>query len=368
MQANGIAIIGAGPAGCVAALWLARRGWDVSLIEQQRFPRDKVCGECLSALGIETLERLRLLASLRALKPIELRRACLVARDGTEAAFDLPRPMWGLTRAALDAALLNAARDAGVKLVQPARCENVDYEPLSVTIRHLQTNMIETIWPSYVLVADGKGALGASAPPPPTGDLGVKAHFRGVMDAGGTISLFGVEHHYLGVAPVQGNRWNVAMSVPAARVRTFGGNFDALFEQMKQENAGLANRFRLASRDNGWLASPLPRFAVASHWPKHIIPVGNAAAALDPIGGEGMGLAMRSAELAAEAVDGALRSGARCDAAALRRAFDRLWRLRRTASRAAALVASSPTVLRFAIALLRRNDELAAPALATLGK
>src|SRR5690349_20777821 len=103
-----VAIIGAGPAGSVAAVVLARGGWNVTLIEQHRFPRDKVCGECISALGIETLDRLRLLPALRALDPVELRRASLVAQDGTQASSALPRPMWGLSRRALDAALLEA--------------------------------------------------------------------------------------------------------------------------------------------------------------------------------------------------------------------------------------------------------------------
>ena len=52
LQLAPIVVIGAGPAGSVAAALLARAGLDVILIEQHRFPRDKVCGECLSALGI----------------------------------------------------------------------------------------------------------------------------------------------------------------------------------------------------------------------------------------------------------------------------------------------------------------------------
>ena len=60
-----------------------------------------------------------------------------------------------------------------------------------------------------------------------------------------------------------------------------------------------SQRFRQAQRDSEWLASPLPRFAFARPWPGGIIPLGNAAAAIEPVGGEGMGLAMRSAEMAA---------------------------------------------------------------------
>ena len=64
---------------------------------------------------------------------------------------------------------------------------------------------------------------------------------------------------------------------------------------------------RRRRRVGPWLVSPLPRFSVARRWPERVIPVGNAAAALEPIGGEGMGLALRSAELAAAALAEAIR-------------------------------------------------------------
>src|SRR4051812_32516907 len=123
MGKDRVIIIGGGPAGSAAAIMLARRGWDVSLIEQHRFPRDKVCGECLSALGMKTLERVGVRPRVDALGPVELTRSCLISRDGTEATFDLPRPMWGLTRVAMDTTLLDAAREAGATVLQPARCE-----------------------------------------------------------------------------------------------------------------------------------------------------------------------------------------------------------------------------------------------------
>src|SRR5688572_11044431 len=104
-----VAIIGAGPAGSVAAILLARRGWAVTLVEQHRFPRDKVCGECLSALGVDVLERHGLARVLKRLGPARLTKTTLVAPDGSEATVDLPTPMWGLSRAAMDAALAEQA-------------------------------------------------------------------------------------------------------------------------------------------------------------------------------------------------------------------------------------------------------------------
>jgi len=48
-------VIGGGPAGCSAAITAAREGWSVLLLERGRFPRQKVCGEFVSAESLELL-------------------------------------------------------------------------------------------------------------------------------------------------------------------------------------------------------------------------------------------------------------------------------------------------------------------------
>src|SRR6185437_17083061 len=97
-----VTIIGAGPAGSAAAIMLARRGWPVTLIEQHRFPRDKVCGECLSALGIDVLERFGLMPVLREKGGISLVEAILHDSEGASHTTPLPRPMLGISRHVLD--------------------------------------------------------------------------------------------------------------------------------------------------------------------------------------------------------------------------------------------------------------------------
>ena len=348
-----IAIIGAGPAGSIAALILARAGIDVALIEQHRFPRDKVCGECLSALAIDVLRRLRLSDSLRTLHPAILNRTILFNSSGHRAEIDLPDPMWGISRLVLDQFLLQAARDAGANIKQPARWEGSH-------VRDLESNQLEKLHADFVIIADGKGA--------PTADMGLKAHFKNVAAAEDAIELFSARGHYGGIAPIENGLWNIAFSVPQTRVRASRGDLDALFADIIAENVSLQHQMRSAQRVSDWLVSPLPRFAVSDDRPPNMIPIGNAVAAVEPIGGEGMGLAMRSAELAANYLIDAFRRGIPVDLKSLQADYRQLWRVRRFACRAAAIAVSSPTLSRAIPSLVEFDNPLASLALRAIGK
>ena len=57
MPSADVVVVGAGPAGVAAAVTLARAGRDVTLVDKARFPRDKVCGDGLTAGALRLLER-----------------------------------------------------------------------------------------------------------------------------------------------------------------------------------------------------------------------------------------------------------------------------------------------------------------------
>ena len=373
-----VTIIGAGPAGAAAALMLARNSWSVRIVEAHDFPRHKVCGECLSSLGIEVVDRLGLRGQMETAGANRIEGASVSAADGSVLRVELPCAMWGVSRWVLDELLLRAACSAGAMLRRRSRCEAIgpsspspgtpgegggegEFDRPKVVVRRLSDNSIESWESDWVLLADGKGALLGNRRQP-TGDLGVKAHFAGVGGRRDTVELFGVHGHYVGVAAIEAGRWNLAMSVPAALLHSWRGNLDALFSRVLTQNPVLACRFAPAHRLTPWQVAPLPRFAVARSWPPRIIPLGNAAAALEPIGGEGIGLALRSAELAAEALTGGM------DIAALPKAFNDLWQTRRLACRAAAWIVSRPRLAGPAVEWAAASPHLTNSALGWIGK
>jgi flavin-dependent dehydrogenase len=359
-----VAIIGAGPAGSAAAIVLARGGRRVTLIEQHRFPRDKVCGECLSADGIAALEQIGLSKELLQFDPVVLTHAAIHAPDGASVRLPLPRPMWGISRQQLDGFLLDTARASGATVLQPARCEEIaGGTPAELRIRLLDSNRVITEQADQIILADGKGSL-LNDPPPRTQDFGIKAHFVGIDGPRDTIELFGCNGLYGGLAAIEDRRWNAAFSVPAERLRSHRGDVAALFAEIVGENRTLGERLSRAHQVGRWLASPLPRFAVQDRWPSGVLAVGNATAAIEPIGGEGMGLAIKSAFAAASSI----LHPAATDGAMLADRYRRLWRTRRPFCRTAAMLVSRPALVRPLIPIMAASPLLGRFALRLLGK
>ncbi len=70
-----VVVVGGGPAGSVAALYAARAGLDVALVDRAEFPRDKVCGDALSGRAVSILQELGLWQELAGLRA---RRGCTI--------------------------------------------------------------------------------------------------------------------------------------------------------------------------------------------------------------------------------------------------------------------------------------------------
>lgn len=113
-----VLIVGAGPAGCAAAITLARAGFDVVLIDQQAFPRDKVCGDGLIPDAHHALRRLGLLDAVLARARSARHVAVIGPRGGR---VDVPGTLAVLPRRELDMLLCQAAVDAGVRMHAPVR-------------------------------------------------------------------------------------------------------------------------------------------------------------------------------------------------------------------------------------------------------
>ena len=153
-------VVGAGPAGSVAALVLARAGVNVRLIDGSRFPRDKLCGDTLNPGALSILDRLGIGHRVRALA-IPITGMIVTGPGGAIVPCDYPDGLAGaaISRRDLDVVLLEAAVAAGVDFVPSTRVRGAlraDGVARVAGVRVGQTSGERSMPARVVIAADGR--------------------------------------------------------------------------------------------------------------------------------------------------------------------------------------------------------------------
>ena len=362
-----VLIAGAGPAGSIAALVLARAGARVTLVDRARFPRDKLCGDTINPGAISILRRLALDHLLADGLCVD---GMMVTGEGgvsVRAEYGNGQIGRALPRRLLDLRLLDAAIDAGVDFIDGALVQ----QPLigddgivrGLRVKHT-AGPTENRQATVTIAADGAHSRIARAlrlvrtPAAPRRWVvgGIFRHVRGLSNVG---EMHVRKRCYIGVAPLPGGLTNACVvSADHELLR----QKDLLCDVLRKDPA-TAGRFDAATLSSGpVMLGPLALDAKGAGVPGLLL-AGDAAGFIDPMTGDGLRFAFRGAELAATEVTRVLQEGWRDAhlrlAAARRQEFRAKWTFDRTlraiaasplAVRAAAAGAQlSPAVLRHAI-------------------
>ena len=151
-----VIVIGAGPAGALAAHQLARRQLRVLLVEKRAFPRWKICGSCLNGVALRALEQAGLGHLVAELAAVPLERIRL-GLQGRQLELALPAGR-SLSRGRLDLALCEAAVAAGVVLRSPCEASVAGSSPAGREVRLRSGADVQTTSARVVLVASGLGS------------------------------------------------------------------------------------------------------------------------------------------------------------------------------------------------------------------
>ena len=314
-------IVGAGPAGSALATHLARRGFDVLLLDRAAFPRDKACGEYTSPETEKVLTRLGAFDAIMRAGARRVPSMRIISPGGRTFSMEYSAPgqtdgphVLATQRRVFDAALVEHAVGAGARLLQKAKVEAVlmrNGKADGVVVRAGGRTFEEC--GRLIVGADGVHSavvrsLGLGAPLRWPQNLGLVAHYRGYrgLDTWGEMHVSA--SGYAGLAPLSGGLVNVGLVMPMKGGKDSSrGSAAARFEAFAHSFPGVERVLRGADRVTSVRGvGPIGARVRRTSGPGYLL-VGDAAGFFDPFTGEGVYKALRGAELAAEVASDALQ-------------------------------------------------------------
>jgi flavin-dependent dehydrogenase len=325
-----ILVVGAGPAGAVAATVLARAGARVRLIDRSAFPRDKLCGDTLNPGALALLRRLGLAASIED-RGLPVHGMRVTGEQGVAIEGRYPDGLTGraLVRRDVDWALLAGAIAAGASFEPSVAVRHaiVDERAGERLVRGVVVSAARAadsprdLHAPITIAADGRHstlafALGLARHPDRPRRWAIGGYFEHVATAAGSWSggpAFGEMHvrrgRYIGVAPLPGALVNVCL------VKPFVPGDSSLRDPAAVLRAELARDLVLRDRfADARLVQPPVVLGPLAVDPcgdaiDGLLAAGDASGFIDPMTGDGLRFAIRGGELAALAALEALEHG-----------------------------------------------------------
>ena len=279
-----------------------------AIIEKKTFPREVLCGEFLSGEVVSAIKEFGLYDEFLSLHPNKVTHFRFIPENGVETSHALGFEAYALKRSRLDQLLLNAAKDSGTVVFQPAEVISIQPNQDIYKIRYKTPNDDLFLFTDTVIAAYGKQntldkSLNRAFASNRSGYNGVKYHINNILlneTAGNEIQLFTANGIYCGMNSVSENETTLcflsdrnvnqkdpknALDVLLQRNRKFRSLFacDPLTELRKLPIYGTGNIYfgRRAAVENG------------------IFMIGDAAAVIAPLAGDGIGMAIESGKLIA---------------------------------------------------------------------
>jgi menaquinone-9 beta-reductase len=332
-----VVVVGAGPGGAATAAHLARRGRDVVLIDKERFPRDKVCGDGLTPRVVRELLDLGLVDEATGRADGWATQKGLRIHGGSTV-MELPWPelddwpSWGATssRRVIDATIVKAATTAGARLYEGVGASGIvwadatEQRATGITWRSEDedgTVREGVIRAPVVIAADGPGSiiakrLGVERRPSRPMAVGVRTYYRSRRWDDEWISSFlnltdadgGLLSGYGWIFPLDDGTLNVGLGLLSTSREFQGTNYRKMLSAWAGNDEMQADWDTTEENHLGPVRTgPIPMgFNRVPLHQRGVLLVGDSGGMVNPFNGEGISYAMEAGQLAAEVVDRAL--------------------------------------------------------------
>ncbi len=319
-----VAVIGGGPAGAAAALFLARAGCEVVLFDRDAAPRPKPCGEYLTPGAVALLrDTLGVLPQMQAQGAAQINRETVVPHNGR--AFGGETNALACPRTVTDTVLRNAARVAGVNVCEEVSVRSVLQRDGRIQGVHVRDKRGDE-WDCRARVtvgADGTRSLlartlGVVRPLPRLQHIALVGHFQYLDEDEGEPGAVTMHlpsdgtHACCGVGTRCGpdRTRNVNLVVPLSEAAQMAGRREEYFaERLRLSFPRVYETWQGAVPIGPLLSVPCFGHHTTRATGDGALLAGDAATFIHPFTGEGVFFALRGAELAAQAIKAALQSG-----------------------------------------------------------
>ena len=312
-QETDILIIGGGPAGSTTALYLSKLGYDITLIEKKKFPRETLCGEFLSKEVTDILKELNIFQEFISLKPNQIKSFRAVNDSATELHSDLNFEAYAMKRSVFDSLLLENAKKQNVNIIQPAIVRSVSKTNLGF-ISEVENESGEVIQVKSKLVIAAYGKQNSLDKKLERSFINKKSFLNGIKfhlpvellkeKFPAEIRIYTNEGLYCGMNQV--NESEITVCFLENRKKTRIPSRERLAEVIKSNNI-FGNIFADEAVD--YINSANVYGTGNIHFGKRevvengIIMVGDSARVIAPLAGDGIGMAMESAKILYEVLN-----------------------------------------------------------------
>lgn len=303
---NRILIIGGGLAGLTAAIHLSKIGLKVILIEKNRYPKHKVCGEYISNEVLSYLKLLELDCEI--LKPTHLSKFQFSFIDGKMLESKLPLGGFGASRFLLDDFLCKKALENGCEIIQDT-VENIMFSKNEFTV----TTAKNTVFKTEILIgAYGKRSnidlelnrdfIRKKAP-----WLAIKAHYSGVFPSD-LVGLYHFKGGYCGVSKVENEKINICYLADYETFKQYK-DIEEYEKNVVSKNPHLKS---ILENCKPLFEKPLTISQISFEEKKavenHMLMIGDTAGLIHPLCGNGMAMAIHSAKIVSELIESYLQN------------------------------------------------------------
>jgi flavin-dependent dehydrogenase len=312
-----ILIAGAGVAGGSLAIRLANAGFAVTLVEREKYPRHKLCGEFVSPEAVRHFRDLGVLDDMLAIGGDRITETVFYSASGRS--VTVPSEWFetgtlgalSISRAEMDLRMLNKSKELGVDVHDETTITGIVKNEKGIEAVKCRDNRGATFTLAADLFVDATGRariLAKQVEPKAVKKtkakvVAFKTHFHNSNIEPGVCEIYSFRGGYCGVSHVEGIAVNCCFILSASVVRKLGNDPDRVFREAVLTNPRAREVMIGAEPMFDWIAVSVDSFGQKELNPAaNLLTVGDAAAFIDPFTGSGMLMALESSELLSHCV------------------------------------------------------------------